>query len=187
MKRPDSIAMSVGGITLDPATKAPIVVLRDAEEKLHLPIWIGLLEASAIASELEGVRPQRPMTHDLLRSTIGSLGGEVVAVEITDLRENTFYARIVVRAADGTVELDARPSDAIALALRTRTKILVARQVIEQSSVVADPSGTEAESAGAELEEGGASGDDLDLSNVSPDQWADILEKMAPDDFKYKM
>ncbi|MBU6281577.1 bifunctional nuclease family protein, partial [bacterium] len=162
--------------------KAPIVVLRDAEETLHLPIWIGILEASAIASELEGVRPQRPMTHDLLRSTIGSLGGEVVSVEITDLRDNTFYARIVVRAADGTVEIDARPSDAIALALRTRTTILVARQVLEQSSVTSEPG----EAAGAE-EEGGASGDELDLSNVSPDQWADILEKMAPDDFKYKM
>ncbi|MFM7735452.1 MAG: bifunctional nuclease family protein [Alphaproteobacteria bacterium] len=180
MKRPDSIAMHVGGITLDPATKAPIVVLRDADEKLHLPIWIGLLEASAIASELEGVRPHRPMTHDLLRSAIGSLGAEIVAVEITDLRDDTFYARILLRASDGTVELDARPSDAIALALRTRTTILVARQVHERSSVVAD---ADAEPAGGE----GGSADDVDLSNVAPEEWADILEKMAPDDFKYKM
>ena len=179
MKRPESIAMEVGGITLDPNTKAPIVVLRDPEERLHLPIWIGLLEASAIASELEGVRPQRPMTHDLLRSVIGSLGGEVVAVEISDLRDNTFYARILVRAADGTVELDARPSDAIALALRTRTTILVARQVLEQSSVVAEGEPGERGS--------GAAGDEVDLSNVSPEERAEILEKMVPDDFKYKM
>lgn len=178
MKPPDSIAMHVGGIAVDPATKAPIVVLRDADEKLHLPIWVGLLEASAIASELEGVRPQRPMTHDLLRSAIGSLGAEIVSVEITDLRDNTFYARILLRAADGTVELDARPSDAIALALRTRTTILVARQVLEQSSVLADT-----EAAGGE----GEATDDVDLSNVAPEEWADILEKMAPDDFKYKM
>ena len=171
MTRPDSIAMSVGGLTLDPATKAPIVVLRDADNKLHLPIWIGLLEATAIASELEGVRPARPMTHDLLRSAIGNLGGRVEAVEISELRENTYYARVFVRADDRTIELDARPSDAIALALRTRAPIHVAKQVLVQSSYV-----QECESTG-----------DQNLSNVTPDQWADILEKMAPDDFKYKM
>lgn len=163
--------MTVGGLTLDPSTKAPIVVLRDADNKLNLPIWIGLLEATAIASELEGVRPVRPMTHDLLRATVEALGGAVEAVEIFELRESTYHARILVRAGDRTVEIDSRPSDALALALRTRSVVRVAKRVLEQSSFLAD----------GETEGG------RNLSNVSPDEWAEILEKMAPDDFKYKM
>lgn len=163
--------MTVGGLTLDPTTKAPIVVLRDADAKLNLPIWIGLLEATAIASELEGVRPTRPMTHDLLRATLDALGATVEGVEIFDLRENTYFARVLVRQGDRSLELDSRPSDAIALALRCKAGIGVAKRVLEQSSFV-----SESEASGEQ-----------NLSNVSPDQWAEILEKMAPDDFKYKM
>src|SRR5581483_10121182 len=134
MNREECIAMSVGGLTLDPVTKAPIVVLRDADNKLNLPIWIGLMEATAIASELEGIKTARPMTHDLLRTALDELGGEVQAVEVCDLRENTYFARITIRAGDREIVLDSRPSDAIALALRTQATIYVAKRVLEQSS-----------------------------------------------------
>jgi uncharacterized protein len=171
MSREDSIAMTVGGLTLDPMSKQPIVLLRDSENKLNLPIWIGLMEATAIASELEGVKTARPMTHDLFCQALSELGAQVESVEVCDLRENTYFARVTVRAGDRAFTLDSRPSDAIALALRTRASIYVAKKVLEQSSFV------------QEGEEGG----EQDFSNVSPDRWAEILEKMAPDDFKYKM
>ena len=97
MSREDAIPMTVGGLTLDPATKTPIVILRDDENKLNLPIWIGLLEATAIATELEGIQMTRPMTHDLLRNLIGELGATVQSIEISDLRDNTYYAVINLR------------------------------------------------------------------------------------------
>ncbi len=163
--------MTVGGLTLDPMSKQPIVLLRDADNKLNLPIWIGLMEATAIASELEGVKTSRPMTHDLLCTMLSEFGAEVEAVEVCDLRDNTYFARISIRTGDRVIALDSRPSDAIALALRTRATIYVAKKVLEQSSFV------------QEGEEGG----EQNFSTVSPDRWAEILEKMAPDDFKYKM
>src|ERR1700757_3561368 len=100
IKREDLIQMSVGGLTLDPATKTPIVILRDDDNKLNLPIWIGLLEATAIATELEGIQMARPMTHDLLRNLIGELGATVDSIEISDLRDNTYYAVINLRVGD---------------------------------------------------------------------------------------
>ena len=163
--------MSVGGLTVDPVTKTPIVVLRDADNKLNLPIWIGLLEATAMATELEGVKMSRPMTHDLLRIVLTALEATVEAVEVNDLRENTYFAVIHIRLNDRRLAIDARPSDAISLALRTKSPIYVARKVLEASSVL------------QQMEEG----KDQDLSNVSRDKWAEILEKMSPDDFKYKM
>jgi uncharacterized protein len=171
MPREDCILMSVGGLTVDPVTKTPIVVLRDADNKLNLPIWIGLLEATAMATELEGIKMARPMTHDLLRSTLTALGATVEAVEVNDLRENTYFALVHLRQGDRTFTIDSRPSDAIALALRTRCPIYVAKAVLEQSSVL------------QQAEEG----EDQNLSNVAPEKWADILDKMGPDDFKYKM
>ena len=116
MSPDESIEMNVGGLTLDPATKSPIVVLRDAGNTVNLPIWIGLLEATAIATELEGIEMARPMTHDLLRDMIGELGGRVERVEINDLRDNTYYARIHIRTSGGPRVIDSRPSDAISLA-----------------------------------------------------------------------
>jgi uncharacterized protein len=171
MSLEDTILMNVGGLTLDPATKTPIVVLRDSENKLNLPIWIGLLEATAIATELEGIKMARPMTHDLLRNLIGELGATVESVEITDLRENTYYAVIHIRVDGAERRIDSRPSDAISLALRSKSPIYVARRVLEASSVL------------QQTEDGG----ETNLSNVSPDKWAEILERMSPDDFKYKM
>ena len=94
MAREEFIEMRVGGLTLDPVTKTPIVILKDPDNKLNLPIWIGLMEATAMATELEGIKMARPMTHDLLRSVVDTLGGVVEAVEVTDLRDSTYYAGI---------------------------------------------------------------------------------------------
>ena len=167
----DTVLMNVGGLTLDPSTKTPIVILRDDENKVNLPIWIGLLEATAIATELEGIQMARPMTHDLLRNLIGELGATVESIEISDLRDNTYYAVIHLRVGDTARAIDSRPSDAISLALRSKSPIYVARKVIEASSA---------------LQQSEASADN-NLSNISPDKWSEILEKMSPDDFKYKM
>jgi hypothetical protein len=169
--RDDMILMSVGGLTLDPVTKTPIVILKDRENKLNLPIWIGLLEATAMATELEGIKMARPMTHDLLRTIIGELGGAVEAVEITDLKENTYFAVIHIRINHSELALDARPSDAISLALRTKSPIYVAKRVLETSSVL------------QQTDDNG----ETNLSNIPSDKWSEILEKMTPDDFKYKM
>lgn len=171
MNLENSIQMSVGGLTLDPVTKTPIVILKDRENKLNLPIWIGLLEATAMATELEGIKMARPMTHDLLCNVLAEVGASVQAVEITDLRDNTYFAIIHLIINGEAHSIDSRPSDAISLALRTKSPIYVDKRVIESSSVV------------QQAEEGGAS----NLSNVSRDKWAEILEKMTPDDFKYKM
>ncbi len=170
MKKDDSIQMSVGGLTLDPVTKTPIVILKDADNKLNLPIWIGLLEATAMATELEGIKMARPMTHDLLKNTLAELGGAVEFVEITELKENTYYALINLKISGKEITLDSRPSDAIALALRTKSPIYVAKAVLEASSIL------------QQAEEGS----DPDFSNVSKEKWAETLEKMSPDDFKYK-
>ena len=167
----DTVLMNVGGLTLDPSTKTPIVILRDDENKVNLPIWIGLLEATAIATELEGIQMARPMTHDLLRNLIGELGATVESIEISDLRDNTYYAVIHLRVGDTARTIDSRPSDAISLALRFKSPIYVARKVLEASSA---------------LQQSEASADN-NLSNISPDKWSEILEKMSPDDFKYKM
>ena len=172
MERDDFIRMTIGGLTLDPVTKTPIVILKDEDNKLSLPIWIGLIEATAIATELEGIKMARPMTHDLLKNLLGEVGGEVECVQVTDLRDNTYYALIHLHIGDKAVAIDSRPSDALSLALRTKSPIFVAKKVLEASSVL-----RQAEEEGLET----------DLSNVSRDKWAEILEKMAPEDFKYKM
>ncbi len=170
MKKSDSIQMSVGGLTLDPVTKTPIVILKDADNKLNLPIWIGLLEATAMATELEGIKMARPMTHDLLKNTLAEIGGSVAYVEITELKENTYYALINLDISGKELTIDSRPSDAIALALRTKSPIYVAKAVLEASSIL------------QQAEEG----KEPDFANVSKEKWAEILEKMSPDDFKYK-
>lgn len=168
--------MMVGGLTLDPTTKMPIVVLKDPDNKLNLPIWIGPLEAASMATELEGIKPQRPMTHDLLRNLLTELGATVEAIEITELRDNTYFAQILLRGRDSrTIQIDSRPSDAISLALRTKSPIYVAKQVLEVSSELHEASATE----------GGAT--DQNLAGVSRDKWSEILERMSPEDFKYKM
>lgn len=170
IKKDDSIQMSVAGLTLDPVTKTPIVILKDGDNKLNLPIWIGLLEATAMATELEGIKMARPMTHDLLKSILTEMGGAVSSIKITELKENTYYALIYLNIAGRELAIDSRPSDAIALALRTKSPIYVAKAVLEASSIL------------QQSEEG----KETDFSNVSKEKWAEILEKMTPEDFKYK-
>ena len=170
IKRDQSIQMTVGGLTLDPVTKTPIVILKDMDNKLNLPIWIGLLEATAMATELEGIKMARPMTHDLLKTLLVELGGSVNSIEITELKENTYYASIYLDIGGRELAIDSRPSDAIALALRTKSPIYVAKAVLEASSIL------------QQSEEG----KEPDFSNVSKEKWAEILEKMSPEDFKYK-
>jgi bifunctional DNase/RNase len=172
-KREDTIQMSVGGLTLDPVTKTPIVILKDTDNKLNLPIWIGLLEATAMATEIEGIKMARPMTHDLMKNILGEVGCSVESVEITELKENTYYALVHINVAGRDLVVDSRPSDAIALALRTKSPIYVAKAVLEASSVLQQSE--EAKEAAVE-----------NVSNVSKEKWAEILEKMAPEDFKYK-
>ena len=171
INRENFILMTVGGLTLDPVTKTPIVILRDPDNKLNLPIWIGLLEATSMAAELEGIKMARPLTHDLLRTILTELSATVDWIEDSELRENTYFAMIYLRVADRQLTIDARPSDAISLALRTKSPIYVAKAVLEASSVL------------QQMDDG----HDPDLSNISRDKWAEILEKMSPDDFKYKM
>jgi uncharacterized protein len=157
---------------MDPVTKTPIVILKDTDNKLNLPIWIGLMEATAMATELEGIKMARPMTHDLLRTVVDTLGGAVEAIEVTDLKDSTYYAVIYLEVGGRKVSVDARPSDAISLALRAKSPIFVAKKVLEASSSVQQ-----------KVEEP----QEHNLSNVARDKWAEILEKMSPDDFKYKM
>ena len=125
-----------------------------------------------MATELEGIKMARPMTHDLLRSIVDTLGGVVEAIEVSDLRDSTYYASICLAVNGRTVSIDSRPSDAISLALRTKSPIFVAKKVLEASST---------------LQQKMEDPQEQNLSNVSRDKWAEILEKMSPDDFKYKM
>ena len=130
------VAMSIKGLMLDPVSNSPIVVLKDEEEKFFLPIWVGIFEANAIALQLENVTTPRPMTHDLLRNMISELDARVTRVVINDLRDSTFFAQIRLITGDKTLELDARPSDATALALRTEAPIFVAQTVLDQAQTI---------------------------------------------------
>jgi bifunctional DNase/RNase len=132
----DELQVEIKGLMLDPSSNVPIVILRDIRSQLFLPIWIGVFEANAIALRIEGVEPPRPMTHDLLRSVLEQLGGRVEKIVISDLRESTFFALIHVRNQERDVAIDARPSDAIALALRTGSPIFVLRSVLDKAQAV---------------------------------------------------
>ena len=130
------IEMTIKGLMLDPVTNTPIVILKDKEGDRVLPIWVGLFEANAIALQIENVATPRPMTHDLLRNIITDLDGRVDRIVVSDLKENTFYAIVHLTVRGERVAVDARPSDAIALALRTRAPILVDETVIENAKTV---------------------------------------------------
>ena len=129
----DDIEVQIRGLMLDPVTNMPIVVLKDIASDLVLPIWVGVFEANAIALELEKMAMPRPMTHDLLRNMARGLNAEVQRVVVSDLRDDTFYATIWMRQLGETVTIDARPSDAIALALRWDCPIFVNRRVLGQT------------------------------------------------------
>jgi bifunctional DNase/RNase len=130
------ISMSIKGLMLDPVSNSPIVVLKDDDEKFFLPIWVGIFEANAIALQLENITTPRPMTHDLLRNMINELDARVTRVVINDLRDSTFFAQIRLLVGGKTLEVDARPSDAIALALRTEAPIFVAQSVLDQAQTI---------------------------------------------------
>ncbi len=129
------LRVEIKGLMLDPSSNVPIVILRDVENQLFLPIWIGITEAQAIASRIEGIEPPRPMTHDLLRSLVDHLGGTLSKVVISDLKENTFFATLHLHQGEKELKVDARPSDAIALALRAEAPIFVLQSVLDQAQV----------------------------------------------------
>lgn len=132
----EELQVEIKGLMLDPSSNVPIVILRDLRSQMFLPIWIGVFEANAIALRLEGVEPPRPMTHDLLRAILEQLGGRVEKIVISDLKESTFFAVIHLRNQESSLTIDARPSDAIALALRTGSPIFVLRSVLDKAHAV---------------------------------------------------
>ena len=128
--------MAIKGYVPDPITNMPVIVLREIHGQRVLPIWVGVFEANAIQLQMEGVQTPRPMTHDLLKTVIEELGGHVERVVVCDLRDNTFYATLHVLSPSGPRMLDARPSDAIALALRSGARIFVEEAVIQSARSV---------------------------------------------------
>ena len=159
------VEMKVRGLALDPVSNMPIIILRDDEDKRSLPIWVGIFEANAIALQIENVATPRPMTHDLLRNVIHDLKASVQKIVVCDLQENTFYALIYLSLNGETVAIDARPSDAIALALRTRAPIFVEDEVIDHAKTV-----------------------DVSSEHADSDRLQKWLESLDPDDLgKYKM
>jgi bifunctional DNase/RNase len=134
---PDEVEMQIRGLMMDPVTNMPIIVLKDVGSDLVLPIWVGIFEANAIALELEKTATPRPMTHDLLRNLARGLNAQVRKVVVSEMRDDTYYAVIWMEQGGETVTLDARPSDAIALALRWDCPIYVSRVVLETSKQAA--------------------------------------------------
>jgi bifunctional DNase/RNase len=133
-----AVEMKIKGLMWDPVSRMPIVILRAQSGETLLPIFVGLFEANAIAQQLDGSVAPRPMTHDLLGNMIDALKGRVERIVITDLRENTFFAVIHLDSAGKKLEIDARPSDAMALALRVKVPILVEETVLDRSSASGD-------------------------------------------------
>jgi uncharacterized protein len=159
------IEMTIKGLMVDPITNTPIVILRDKEGQKVLPIWVGIFEANAIALQIENIATPRPMTHDLLRNVIHDLNASVQKIVVCDLQENTFYALIYLGLNGESVAIDARPSDAIALALRTRAPIFVEEAVIDHAKTV-----------------------DFSTEKADADRLHKWLESLDPDDLgKYKM
>jgi bifunctional DNase/RNase len=132
------VELKIKGLMIDPITNMPIIILRDTRGEAVMPIWVGIFEANAIALELEKIVTPRPMTHDLLRDVIKSLGAHIERIAVTDLKDNTFYALIHMTHNGHAFKVDARPSDAIALALRAQAPIFVDTAVIELAKKI-DP------------------------------------------------
>ena len=158
------IEMSIKGLMVDPISNMPIVILRDKEGSKTLPIWVGMFEANAIALQIENISTPRPMTHDLLRNVIHDLKASVQKIVVCDLQDSTFYALIYLALNGEVVAIDARPSDAIALALRTRAPIFVEEAVIDNAKTV-----------------------DVTADKADADRLHKWLESLDPDDLGYKM
>ncbi len=158
------IEMAIKGLMVDPLTNLPIIILRDETNERVLPIWVGPVEANAIALQVENVSTPRPMTHDLLRHVMAQLGGTLTRVIIHDLKESTFYAYLEIVRDDERILVDARPSDALALSLRTKVPIFVNLSVFEH-----------------------ARGADVAPQQVDEERLQRWLESLDPDDLGYKM
>ncbi len=161
--------MYVHAITLDPESNSPILILKELEGERTLPIWIGLLEATAIATEMEKIEFVRPMTHDLAVNLLASLDVQIPRIEVSALKDNTYYAFITLKQGDRVVKVDARPSDAVAIALRTDAAILVDEAVLRKTRPVSQVN--------------------LSRESLSNERrkWKEILEDLDPDSFKYKI
>jgi hypothetical protein len=155
--------MSIYGVSFDMVGKQPILLLKTQDGNRFLPIWIGSSEATAILMKLQGVETPRPMTHDLLSEVVRQLNAEVARVTVTELRDNTFIAQITVRGESGEIELDSRPSDALALAVRVDAPIFAADKVIEDSAL--------------EFESDADDADDV------VERFKEFLDDVTPDDF----
>lgn len=161
--------VSIAGMTMDPASNTPIIILKPENDDRAIPIWIGLLEATSIASVLQNIKLDRPMTHDLFKNLLERLDIQVEKIEVCDLKENTFYAKIHFTHAEESFIMDSRPSDAIAIALRFDAPIYIDDKVIEKS------------------QKGYEEGEMLDKSKKGK-EWADYLASLSPDDFgKFKV
>ncbi|MGH2934317.1 MAG: bifunctional nuclease family protein [Gaiellaceae bacterium] len=158
--------MLIYGVSFDLVGKQPIVLLKTAEGNKFLPIWIGHPEAAAILMKLQSQAPPRPMTHDLLSDMLEQLGAQVTRITVTELRENTFYAQITLQQDGGEIEVDSRPSDAIALAIRAEAPIFAADRVIEESAI--------------EFE-----GDEIDQERLDDEvaKFRNFLDEVTPDQF----
>ena len=154
------IEVTIDSIRVSLMSQHRIVVLKETDGDRLLPIWIGPFEADAITLQLQGMEAPRPLTHDLLKSVFDTLGGEVVRILIVGLEKNIYYARIIIDADGDTVEVDSRPSDAIALAVRVNAPILVADEIMEQAGLQPEEEMSLTEDTGVE-EMSEANGDDL--------------------------
>ena len=191
MSHERAIEMYVGGLVLDPSTQAPIVILKDESGQLTLPIWIGIAEATSIASAIKQVTMNRPLTHDLMYNTLLDLGVMIQRVVITELKDATYFSELVLAQGDRVFIQDARPSDAIALALRASAPIYVAEQVLEHAKAAFAAHGVQesaftGEDQGEESETS-AEEDAKDFNTIDKDKWEEILSDLDPEDFKYKM
>lgn len=155
--------VTIAGLTMDPNSNSPVIVLKTEEDQRLVPIWIGLLEATSIASAIQNVTFERPMTHDLFKDLTEIMGYMVARVEISELKDNTFYARMYFESPQDAFDMDARPSDAIAIALRFGAPIYVDDAVIEKSG-------------------GGGKAEIVDDSDEGK-KWAEYLENLSPDQF----
>ncbi|OFW32994.1 MAG: hypothetical protein A2074_03205 [Candidatus Aquicultor primus] len=153
--------MEVHGVNLDILTNQPVIILRDNSTSRYLPIWIGQFEATAILMEIQGIRPSRPLTHDLLKTIIDKLSAEVESVVISDLKEGTFYAQIHMSTNSSKLQIDARPSDAIALAVRTKVPIFADESVLDQAAILSE------------------TGEDEEV-----ERFREFLDNIRPDDFQ---
>ena len=158
------VEMKVEGLTLDPLTNMPIIILKDISGDKALPIWVGFFEANAIALEIEKIATPRPMTHDLMQNMISNMKAEIKHILVSELKDNTFYAVISLAVGEATLSIDSRPSDAIALALRAKAPIFVNESVIEAAKSLDLPDASK-------------------TNTQDKDQWKRWLDNIKPQDF----